>query len=775
MLEDQTLASLAAIPTPLPPAPADEVFASEQWLILLSICEVFVPSITAANCSRAVYARACGQIKAILPESAEPALADSYLAETIAGSTEFKETLRRRFAKYIPKAQIDGLKVLLSLLNTKAGSYIGTGSTAVLHTRSLADRTRIVLAWANSSIAPLRALHGACEGLTKAIWLSQSATLHRVIDYPNIPKNIERHPSYDFKFIDFSSTNVSSPVRVEADIVIVGSGCGSGVVADHLARSLSTLNPRPRILVLEKGYHFPSTHFPMEQSAAGNYLQEGGGGIMSDDGSIGVVAGAVFGGGGMINWSASLQPQHFVREDWARQTNSPLFLSQDFQECLDEVCRRMGVCSSTDHATLAKIEHNYGNQTLLEGARRLGLTAEVVPQNTAGKRHYCGRCHFGCASATKQGPANLWLPSAAEKGVEFIEGCLVNKIVWDETNPNAEKKHAEFLSATWTSRDGALTRKLEIRAGRVILSSGTLHSPLILHRSGLTPEINKHIGANLHLHPVMYVRGIYKDRVDPWDGPILTSVMTSLENYDGKGHGPKIEVNLGTPDLNGTVMPLRSELSLQRQRQASTASEEETLGTALDYKVRMAQHGYAFTLITIQRDHADATNARKCYVYNDPGDPWKVKIKYTPSAKDREGILRGIIAAAKIHYVMGAESIEVLTPNVDVFERSSQDSESDSTRFEAWLGNIQSKGLTALDTAGSTYGSAHQMSTCRMSTSPTDGVVDTAGKVWNTSNVHVADASILPSASGVNPMISTMGLSLHVAKAIEKEVKQGWP
>lgn len=774
MLEGRDLGNLAALPTPLPPIPDIEVFSSEQWNILLSICEVFIPSISASNCGSSDYGKACKVIEAVLPESAEEKLAETYLAETVAGSSEFKETLRRRLFKYIPQAQINGLAFLLSTLNTRPGSLLLTRSIAIIHTRPLPDRTRTVLAWANSTIGPLRALYGACEGLTKATWLLQSKTLHQVIGYPKIPKNIDRHPSYEFRFIDFSSTETSSPTKVEAGIVIIGSGCGSGVVADHLARSLRTLDPKPRILLLEKGYHFPSTHFPMEQSAAGNFMQEGGGGVMSDDGSIGVVAGAVFGGGGMINWSASLQPQHFVREDWARQTDSPFFVSQEFQDDLDNVCNRMGVCRSNDLAGLSKIEHNYGNNALLEGARRLGLTAEVVPQNTAGKQHYCGRCHFGCASATKQGPANLWLPAAAENGVEFIEGCFVNKIVWEETNTTSQKKHAKCLTATWTSRDGSQTRRLEINASRFILSSGTLHSPLILHRSGLTPEVNKHIGANLHLHPVMYTRGTYKDRVDPWDGAILTSVMTSLENTDGKGHGPKVEVNLGTPDLNGTVMPFRPRLSLHELVKPGAVPEEVALKTALDYKVRVAQHGHSFTLITIQRDHADPTNARKCYVYNDTGDPPKVKINYTPSAKDRKSILRGVIAAAKIHYIMGAQSIEVLTPSVDLFERTSTDAEANDQAFESWLANIQAKGLAVLDTTASTYGSAHQMSTCRMSTSSEEGVVDTGGKVWGTSNVHVADASILPSASGVNPMISTMGLSLHVAKAIEKEVKQTW-
>lgn len=776
MLEDQSLANMAAIPSPVPPVAEDEVFSPEQWTIFLSLCEVFVPTISASTVRDSDYAKACQTITDTLPDSAEEGLAEKYLAETVAGDPDFKERLRRRFVTSLPQAQIKGLTFLLSALNTRAGSFVASGSIIPVHSRSLADRSRIVLSWANSNIGPLRALYGACESLTKVTWLIQSNTLHRVIDYPQIPKNIERHPSYDFKFLDFSASPAETSVEVEADIVIIGSGCGSGVVADHLARSLSTLARKPRILLLEKGYHFPSTHFPMEESSAGPLMQEGGGAILSDDASIAVVAGSVFGGGGLINWSASLQPQHFVREDWARQTKSPMFLSQNFQACLDEVCDRMGVCRANDHAGLSKIEHNYGNKVLLEGARRLGLTAEVVPQNTAGKRHYCGRCHFGCAAATKQGPANLWLPSAAENGVEFIEGCRVDKIVWDETGSTIDGKRANGLRATWTSRDRTCSRSLNIKASRIIVSSGSLNSPLILHRSGLTPETNKHIGSNLHLHPVISTRGTYAERVDPWDGAILTSAMTSLENVDGKGHGSKVEVSLGTPDLNGAILPQRPQLSLLSLAEPGVVPEEVALRTALDYKVRMAQHGHSFVLIAIQRDHADETNSRKCYVYSSPEDAGKVKINYTISRKDRENILQAVIAAAKIHYVMGAKTIDILTPTIEVFERPSAQGKplEDDAAFDEWIANVRTKGISLIDPTMTRYGSAHQMGTCRMSTSPNDGVVDISGKVWGTNNVYVADASILPSASGVNPMVSTMGLSLHVAKGIEREIKELW-
>lgn len=760
MLEDNTLSNLAAIPTPLPQISDYEVFTPQQWATFLAIGEVFIPDLTSCL-DDAQYKNLLSKLHEILPKSEDESLIRSYLGETTAGDATFKENVRYRLAGYVPKAQSKGLALLLSALNTRIGSFIMTGSTELLHTRSLTERTRIVLNWSESYIGPLRALFGGAESLTRATWLAQSTTFHQLLDYPKVPKNIERHPSYGFKFQDFS-TSTADVAHVQADILIIGSGCGAGVVAEHLSSALSKMVPKPRILLVEKGYHFPSSHFPMDQAAAGVNIQEGGGIIMSDDGSMGVLAGSTWGGGGTINWSASLQPHRKVREEWATKQDLPFLVSSEYQECLDEVCDKMGVCRAYDAEGLAKIEQNYGNAALLESSRRLGYHAAIVPQNTAGKRHYCGRCGMGCASATKQGPANFWLPAAAENGVEFIEGCFVDEIVWDETK---YPRVATGVKATWQSRDRGLTRKLKITAKHVVVSSGTLHSPLLLHRSGLTPSFNNNIGAHLHLHPTATVKGTYIDRVDPWDGAILTSVMTSFEDLDGKGHGPKVELLLGIPELAGVLMPLRPQLSLRAITKARSGAQvdQAALNTALDWRVRAATHGHSFTYIIIQRDHADELNSKKSYVYQDPKDETKVKIKYTPSLKDREHIVKGMVAAARMHYVMGAKTIEVCSPLVEPFERPTTNAD---IEFEAWLSSIQNLGAELLNPTRTRLGSAHQMGTCRMSSSPDKGVVDSTGKVHGTQNVFVADASILPSASGVNPMVSTMALSLHVARKI---------
>ena len=149
------------------------------------------------------------------------------------------------------------------------------------------------------------------------------------------------------------------------------------------------------------------------------------------------------------------------------------------------------------------VEHNANNGILTEGARKLGFNPKVVPQNTGGNKHYCGYCTLGCGSAEKQGPVVSFLPDAEKAGAQFIEGFEAEKVIFEKVQSG---KRAVALEGSWRSRDSSggvigsdrTFRKVVIKANRVIVSAGTLQSPLLLLRSGLK---NPEIGRNLHLHP----------------------------------------------------------------------------------------------------------------------------------------------------------------------------------------------------------------------------------------------------------------------------------
>lgn len=473
---------------------------------------------------------------------------------------------------------------------------------------------------------------------------------------------------------------------------------------------------------------------------AGTQLFENGGAILSDDGSTAVLAGSTFGGGGTVNWSASLQPQHFVRKEWADPSSPhggvPFFTSAAFQESLDRICTHMGV--STKH-----IEQNFANSALLEGARRLGYSGHDVPQNTGGKAHPCGYCGSGCPAAAKQGPANRWLPDAADRGAEFMEGCKIESVEF-ETSSNGTRK-AVGVKGTWTSRDRTIRRSVRVKAKRVIVACGSLQSPLLLMRSGIN---NPHLGCNLHLHPTSLVGAVFEEETRPWEGPILTAAVTSLEDLDGKGHGPKIEIISSTPSIFLSFTPWKR---------------------ALDWKVQCAKLHHMVGLIIIQRDKVPGR------VYPDPVDG-RCRIQYTPSSDDLSNNLEGMLAAAKIAKVMGAKEIFSCHPDAPRYERPEKgpggaktDEGVNEPAFQTWLGEIQRLGLSSPDPC--TLGSAHQMGTCRMGSDRRKGVVDATGLVFGTQGLYVADASVFPSASGVNPMVTNMGIADWISRGIAEEMK----
>ena len=67
--------------------------------------------------------------------------------------------------------------------------------------------------------------------------------------------------------------------------------------------------------------------------------------------------------------------------------------------------------------------------------------------------------------------------------------------------------------------------------------------------------------------------------------------------------------------------------------------------------------------------------------------------------------------------------------------------------------------------------SAHQMGTCRMSASPHSGVVDENAECWECDNLWVMDASIFPTASGANPMLTTLTLSHMMSTRLAMRLK----
>ncbi|KAG9714847.1 long-chain fatty alcohol dehydrogenase, partial [Aureobasidium melanogenum] len=255
------------------------------------------------------------------------------------------------------------------------------------------------------------------------------------------------------------------------------------------------------------------------------------------------------------------------------------------------------------------------------------MKAKPVPQNTGGEAHQCGYCTLGCGSCGKKGPTESWLPDAARHGAKFVEGFQCEQVIFAQDETQDGKKIAIGARGVWTSRDksGGVSgkvyrRPVTIHARRaVVVAAGALGgTPLLLERSGIQ---NAHLGKHLKLHPVNTLFGVFDRDIMPWEGGILTSVVSEYENINSTGYGCKLECVTMLPSM---VLPLMQWKS------------------GLEWKVHAAKFKRMAGWISLARDEGEGE------VYADPVDKYRVRVKYDTSKSDQKNIAVGLVALAKI-------------------------------------------------------------------------------------------------------------------------------
>ncbi|PHH88699.1 hypothetical protein CDD83_7196 [Cordyceps sp. RAO-2017] len=736
----------APVATPLPEPPSGQLVSETQWDTLLALLDGCMPAIASAAAGSADpdkllldpdrFRATLDSADRFLQGPPDRKALEAFLAHSPSRAADFKAACLRFLASTPHR---DRLLRIMGLLGTNYGSLLLTGYWTPVAQQPTETREAIVSSWASSSFAALRMLAKAVTSMAQNANAVSSPYFQQLSGYTDVPRNWAAVDGYPFRFLQLDAGDAVH--EMTTDVVVVGSGCGGAVSARNLAEA------GHRVLVVEKGYHFPPSHLPMPQAAACSYLFDNGGALVSDDASINVLSGGALGGGGTVNWSVCFRTPHSVRDEWAA-AGLPLFASADFDDCLDRVWESIG--ASTDG-----IRHNHRNRSMLDGCRKLAWLAAPVEQNTGDREHACGQCHLGCGSAEKRGPTVAWLPAAAEAGAQLMEGFQVDRVTFA-----ADGVTATGVEGLWTSRGpggdlGApptsrTQRRVRIKASRVILSAGSLWSPVILMKSGVE---NRNVGRNLHLHPCNLVSGAYKEDVRPWEGSIITTYSDEFADLDCKGHGVKLEPSCMVPYM--------------------ALSMQTWLG-GLDARMLALKYRHMDCFVALTRDR----DSGRVYVDRRTGRP---RIDYTISDFDRDHTLEGVQALAKICYVTGATEIRAGLPGLAPFvvedggERQrkhpeGRDPEFTDAAFGAWLARLR-----AADNKppAAVFGSAHQMGSCRMSADESSGVVDGQGRVWGREGLYVADASVFPSASGVNPMVTAMALADWISRGVARELGGG--
>ena len=136
----------------------------------------------------------------------------------------------------------------------------------------------------------------------------------------------------------------------------------------------------------------------------------------------------------------------------------------------------------------------------------------------------------------------------------------------------------------------------------------------------------------------------------------------------------------------------------------------------------------------------------------DVGRDGTVTVRYAPGPQDRELLRLAALELARLHRAAGAERIvPLVTPPLEWRQ---------GRPFEPWLDALRARPIASNRVLLFT---AHQMSSCRIGLSPRTSVADPDGQVHGVRGLWVTDSSAMPTASGVNPMLSLMALAHRTA------------
>ena len=124
---------------------------------------------------------------------------------------------------------------------------------------------------------------------------------------------------------------------LEADVCIVGSGAGGGVMAGVLSeRGL-------KAVVLEAGGYFDDADFNQLEIPTYQHLYWRAGPRPTAEMNVTLQAGFCLGGGTVANWTNSLRTTPWVREQWEREFGLEGLASADFDRHLDTVWERLSI------------------------------------------------------------------------------------------------------------------------------------------------------------------------------------------------------------------------------------------------------------------------------------------------------------------------------------------------------------------------------------------------------------------------------------------------
>jgi choline dehydrogenase-like flavoprotein len=491
------------------------------------------------------------------------------------------------------------------------------------------------------------------------------------------------------------------------DVVIVGSGAGGSVMAAILAEA------GQRVIVLEEGpYYTPQEYGAFQPTESLRRIWRESGLLaafgLGQTPVIGLSAGRCVGGSSVLTGGVCFRIPSEVHDHWVRELGLDELSEKSFEKAYLDVERKVRV------AEVPASMRSASTEKFVQGAERLGIPIHPTRRNMSG----CignARCNFGCPSGAKMSVDVSYLPDALRHGARVVSDALVERVV-------IERGRATGVAGRLLGGpEGRPSHPFRIRARTVIAACGTLHTPILLLRSGLgrpTPAL----GRNVTLHPALRVSALFDDVLAGWNGALQSVYSNHFANEGITLVGVYSPVNVLSATLPGVGPAHRRHIS------------------------EMPHHGVFGAMV-----HDEGGGAVRVGPSREP------ILTYRMAPRDLVRLRRSITILAEMAFAGGAR--EVYLPIFGLGPMKS-------------VNEIRSLERTPMDARRIECIAFHPLGSARMATDPKRGVVDPSGETYEVKDLYVADGSILPTSIGVNSQVPIMTMATRLAWQLAEKLSK---
>jgi choline dehydrogenase-like flavoprotein len=505
------------------------------------------------------------------------------------------------------------------------------------------------------------------------------------------------------------------------DVCVIGSGAAGAVLAAKLAQAGKS------VALLEKGGYYDGESMNQREADMLPLLWQNAAANFTSNLRIVIAQGSCLGGSTVINDAVCFGIPDLVINQWQKGASGVSISKEEWQEAIKEVSKKINVNEVTEE------ELNVNAKKLREACDKFQLHGKPI-LHSKNRRNCgpsftdpdlkscvkCGFCHLGCHYDTKQSMLVTYIHEALrDPNIDYAAycNCRVDRITYDQ-----ESGLATGVDGTFTDLRGNELYRIRVNAKVVIVSAGAIASSNLLQKSNIAGQ---KVGRGLALHPAPFVMGVFDEEIRANRGIPMSYTCHEFGVTNGVENGgfliesvflPVFQMALAIPSFGIDHAKMMERFN--NYTMAGVMTRDEPVG-----------------IVTIS--------------YN--GHP---KVVYNLAPKTIDDIARGMAILAKMWFSIGARS--VITSHRDMPE----------LRTKADIPLL--KDAVRNNPDGLMIGSAHPQGGNKMGNNTDECVVNSDCKVYGFENLYVCDASVFPTALGVNPQLTVMALATITANKIIK-------